>query len=307
MNPRAVPFDLKSLVFGRQAGRARMLPYLFLIPSLALIILIQFYPFATGVSYSLREGSLLKLEDFVGLQNYQKLPGIADFWRALGFSGLFALTNVVGSYLLGLGLALLLNLDIPGRKFFRIALLIPWILPSIVSVISWRWMIADQYGLVNMGLKLVGMNPIYFLSTENWASVSVIVVKIWRSYPFMMISCLAALQAIDRELYEAASIDGAGRWQLFRFITFPHIKNVSIVLWILMTIYSINDFDTIWLLTMGGPSYATENLIILAYRYTFGANKVGMGSTIAVITLLILLVLGTFMLNRQSKTAFDQE
>ena len=278
-----------------------------LIPSMLLLMLIQFYPFVTGVSYSLREGNLLKMSDFVGLQNYMRIPGMLDFWRALRFSVLFAAANVGGSYLLGLGLSMFMNQDFPGRKFFRIALLIPWILPSIVSVVSWRWMIADQFGLVNQVLRHLGMQPIYFLSTENWAIVSVILVKIWRSYPFMMISLLAALQAIDSELLEASAIDGAGRWQTFRFITFPHIKNVSIVLWILMTIYSINDFDTIWLLTMGGPSNATENLIVLAYRYTFGANKVGMGSTIAVVTLILLLILGTFMLNRQNKTSFDTD
>ncbi len=294
----------KGGVFNWHVNR-QLFPYLLLIPSLALILCIQFYPFVTGVAYSLQAGSLLKLQGWVGLFNYQQALGMADFWHSLGFSALFALFSVVGSYLVGLGLSLLLNLDIPFRRVMRVALLIPWILPSIVSVVSWRWMIADQYGLVNMVIKQFGGQPIYFLSSEHWAIVSVIVVKIWRSYPFMMISLLAALQAIDQEYYEAAAIDGAGKWQLFRYITFPHITNISIVLWILMTIYSINDFDTIWLLTQGGPSQATENLVVTAYRYTFGANNVGMGSAIAVITLLILLVLGSFMLRRQQKTAFD--
>src|SRR5690606_296369 len=171
------------------------------------------------------------------------------------------------------------------------------------SIVSWRWMIADQFGLVNRMLGLVHIGPIFFLSSENWAIFSVIMVKVWRSFPFMMLSILAALQAISVELYEAAAIDGANRWQSFRYITMPHLKNLSIVLWILMTIWSVNDFDTPWLLTQGGPSRATENLIVLAYRTTFGSNDVGIGSAIAFITMLILMVLAYLMLRRQDEAA----
>src|SRR5207237_6113772 len=139
-------------------------------------------PFTTGVLYSLQAGSLLKLQGYVGLDNYRQVPSMPDFWHAISFSALFAVCNVAGSYLIGLGLSLLLNQDFPFRRIFRVALLIPWILPSIVSVISWRWMIADQYGLANIILKALGGKPIFFLSTENWAIVAVIAVKIWRSY-----------------------------------------------------------------------------------------------------------------------------
>ena len=110
---------------------------------------------------------------------------------------------------------------------------------------------------------------------DGWAQVVVIAVKIWRSFPFMMLSLLAALQGIDRALYEAAAIDGASRWQNFLHITLPQLRNVSIVLCILMTIWTINDFETPFLITGGGPSNATENLILLAYRYTFARNQVG--------------------------------
>jgi ABC-type sugar transport system permease subunit len=119
---------------------------------------------------------------------------------------------------------------------------------------------------------------LFFLSDTKWAVVSVIVIKIWRSFPFTMISLIAALQTIDSSLYEAVSIDGANRWAAFRYVTFPGIKNISIVLWILMTIWSVNDFETPFLLMQGGPSNATENLIILAYKDTFARNTVGVGA-----------------------------
>ena len=133
--------------------------------------------------------------------------------------------------------------------------------------------------------------------------VAVIVIKIWRSFPFMMLSLLAALQVIDKSLYEAVKIDGANRWQVFWNITMPHIKNISIIQAILMVIWSINDFETPFLFTQGGPSNATENLILLSYRYTFGRNDVGRGSAVAIVTLVILALFATFMMRQQGKSA----
>lgn len=280
--------------------RVNVLPYALLIPSIALIAVIILYPLSTGLYYSLNEGSLLKLEGFVGLDNYRELLSRPDFRHALVFSAIFAVFSVIGSYVVGLGLALLLNQELPGRGFFRVALLLPWVIPSIVSIASWRWLIADQNGLVNQALGLVGVGPIYFLSTGDWAMFSVILIKIWRSFPFMMVSCLAALQSIDRDMYEAARIDGAGRWQSFRDITMPQIAGISVVMWILMTIWSVNDFETPWLLTQGGPSNATENLIVLAYKYTFTRNDVGVGSAIAVVSMIILMTLAFVLLRKQN-------
>jgi multiple sugar transport system permease protein len=279
------------------------LPYLLLLPSLTLICLIELYPFLTGVSYSFHKGTLLSAGNFVALDNYVRLFNSPDFYNSLSFSFLFALANVVFSYLIGLGLALFLNLDFPGRGVCRVLLLIPWIVPAVVSIVSWKWLIADRGGLVNIGLATFGLGPIYFLSQSGWAMVAVIVIKIWRSFPFMMLSLLAQLQVIDRTLYEAGKLDGAGHWQLFWHITLPHLKNISIVQAILMVIWSINDFETPFLLTQGGPSNATENLILLSYRYTFGRNDIGRGSAVAILTLILLMVLATLMLRQQRKVA----
>lgn len=274
-------------------------PYLLLLPSLVLIALINVYPFATGFLYSLQDGTLIQAGEFVGIANYSQLLSDPEFLHALWFSALFAFFGVLGSYAVGLGLALLLNQDIPARGFFRVSLLLPWIIPSIVSIVSWRWMIADQSGLVNQVLRILGIGPVYFLSSGGWAMFSVIVVKIWRSFPFMMLSLLAALQAINREMYEATAVDGAGPWQSFRFITFPLLVPVSIVLWILMTIWSVNDFDTPYLLTMGGPSNATENLSVLSYLDTFNRTQIGVGAAVAFTTMLILMVFAIIMLGTQ--------
>lgn len=284
----------------RGRRRTEWLPYWLVVPSLLLILVINLYPFATGFLYSLRDGTMLQEGNFVGLANYWALLGDSNFHHSLWFSVVFALGGVVGSYVMGLALALLLNKDMPFRGVLRVALLVPWIIPSIVSIISWRWMINDQSGVLNLALTAVGLEPVYLLSTERQAMFAVILVKIWRSFPFMMLSLLAALQTIDLTLYEAGQIDGAGRWQSFRYITFPHLRDLSIVLWILMTIWSVNDFETPFLLTGGGPSNATENLIVLAYRYTFRSNQVGSGTAVAFVTLVLLMILALVLLRRQT-------
>ena len=277
------------------------LPYLLLLPSILLIFIIELYPFIIGTSYSLHKGTLLKTGAFIGLDNYVHLFNSPDFYHSLYFSFVFAFFNVLFSYLSGLGLALFLNLDFPGRGFCRVALLVPWIVPAIVSIVSWKWLIADRGGLANIILQAFGIGPIYFLSESGWAMVAVTVIKIWRSFPFMMLTLLAALQVIDRNLYEAAKLDGANAWRLFWHITLPHLRNISIVQAILMVIWSINDFETPYLLTQGGPSNATENLILLSYRYTFGRNDVGRGSAVALLTLVLLMVLATLIMRQQRR------
>jgi ABC-type sugar transport system permease subunit len=302
MSTRTVSTRSGELTPTRPRRRFDTFPFLLLLPSALLIALINIYPFATGFYYSLQNGTLLQSGQFVGLANFVRLFTMPEFLNALRFSAIFAVFSVFGSWVVGLLLALLLNQEIPGRGFFRVALLLPWIIPSIVSIVSWRWMIGDQTGLVNVALGLFGIKPIYFLSTGSWATFSVIIVKIWRSFPFMLLSLLAALQTINRESYEAASIDGAGSWQAFRFITLPQLMPISIVLWILMTIWSVNDFETPWLLTQGGPSNATENLSVLAYRYTFNLNNVGIGAAISFFTMLMLMIFAIFLLRRQRQS-----
>jgi len=287
----------------RQGIRIDFLPALLLLPSILLIGAVIAWPLITGVGYSLHSGNLLRTGPFIGLDNYVTLANLDEFWHALRFSILFAVVNVICCYLLGLGIALLMDKDLPGRAFFRVAFLLPWIIPSIVSVVSWRWLIADQNAPVNLFLHLVGIDPIYFLSSDAWAQVVVFTVKIWRSFPFMLVSLLAALQGIDRSLYEAAAIDGASKWQTFWYVTMPQLKGISLVLCILMTIWTINDFETPWLITQGGPSGATENLILLAHRLTFARNQIGMGSAVSFVTFLILMALALLLLRQQREPA----
>ena len=300
---------VRASTFDRRVDRARsasavagsiVLPYALLIPSIALIAVIILYPLATGLFYSLNEGSLFRLDGFVGLSNYRDLLAKPDFRHALLFSGIFAVCSVIGSYVVGLGLALFLNQELPGRGFFRVALLLPWVIPSIVSIASWRWLIADQNGLVNQALGSVrrGTN----LLSEHGRLGDVL------GHPDQDLAQLPVHDGLlprrlakHRSRHVRSRQDRRrGRWQSFRDITMPQIVGISVVMWILMTIWSVNDFETPWLLTQGGPSNATENLIVLAYKYTFTRNDVGVGSAIAVVSMIILMTLALVLLRKQS-------
>ena len=282
-----------------RGSRIELLPLGFLLPTIALRGLVIFWPLVTGFGYSLYAGTMLKAGAFVGADNYLALAAEPDFWHALRFSAVFALANVCGCYLLGSGIALLLNGEMPARGVLRVVFLLPWTVPSIVSAVAWRWLVVDANAPVNMLLGAMGIGPVYFLSSDIWAQVVVFVVKIWRSFPFMMLSLLAVLQGIDRALHEATAIDGATRWQSFRYVTLPHLRNTSIILCILMTIWTINDFETPFLNTGGGSSFATKNLVELALRYAFARNQVRPGSAVSFITFLILAVLAIVLLRRQ--------
>jgi multiple sugar transport system permease protein len=178
--------------------------------------------------------------------------------------------SVVGEYLLGLGSALLLNRKMRGQAFFRVATLIPWLVPIIVAGMTWSWMLNPDFGIVNSMLKSWGLidHSINFLGDKNWAMATVIFVNIWRSFPYYTLSFLAALQAIPGELYEAASLDGAGSWRRFRSVTFPQLRSVSLIIVFIHLIWTAVNFDFIWVMTQGGPNYATVTLPILIYRYS---------------------------------------
>lgn len=279
----------------RRTWGRRLIPYGYITPSLLVLALVSLYPFVNGLYLSLTNSSLIAPGSFVGLDSFKTVVNSPDFTDAVGFTILFAMCAVLGSYTVGLLLALLLNGPVWGRGFFRAALLIPWVIPPVVSIVSWRWML-DQSGLINTVLTSLGGQPIYFLSTEGWAKISVIVVKIWVSFPFMMVSLLAALQAIPGDLYEAASLDGAGRLAAFRYITLPYLKMVTLISWILMTIYSVNDFTTIWLMTQGGPVNATQSLIVLAFKDAFQLSNAGLGSAVSVIAFIGMIALGLVLL-----------
>ncbi|BCP52368.1 transporter [Kaistia sp. 32K] len=270
-----------------------------MLPTLILLVVVVAFPLVSAMYLSMTKGSLMKTSGFVGWANYVSLFSNREFLSALRFTAIFAVTSIAGCYVFGLGIALLLQKTLPARGLLRVLFLMPWVIPSVVAVAGWRQVIGSEDALANLFLRAIGQNTVYFLSDDTWAVISVIVIKIWRSIPFVMLSLLAGLQAIDRSLYEAAAIDGANRVQTFFNVTLPQLKTVSIVLSLMMAIWSVNDFETVWLLTQGGPGYATQNLVVLSYLYTFKRSNVGLGTAIAIMTLVVLMVLIVMSLRQQ--------
>jgi len=281
----------------RKGGKleSKSLGYLMILPALFLMLLIQIYPLFTGISYSFQNYQLNRPKErgFIGFKNFiEILTSDEKFYSVLLFTFLNAFFVVLFSYVAGLVLALLLNRNIFGRGIFRAVVLLPWIISNSVSATNWTWLLNDQMGFINTSLKALGLidQSILFLADMTLAKMTVIVVGAWKSTPFMMIVLLAGLQGIPKELYESASIDGAGFWKSLRHITLPSIRSVTTMCTTLMFIWTFNNFETIYLLTAGGPNEATFVLPIHIYYTSFYRSKIGYGSAIAVIVLIIMMI-----------------
>jgi multiple sugar transport system permease protein len=256
-------------------------------PSIVILCLIGVYPIIYAVYQSLRSGTLISSGSFVGLANYKYVLTNSTFWSSARFTLIFTLAAVVGSYLVGLALALTFQAGFPGARIIKPLLLLPWVVPVVVSMTSWGWLIGTGQGLADEFTHALGLGDVGFLATPTNAVISVSVVKIWESFPFMLLVLGAAMETIDPTLYEAARVDGAGWWASTRHITLPLLRNVSFMTWILMAIFSVNDFPTVWLLTGGGPVGATQSLVVYAYELVFQEFHTGQGIAIAIFATLI--------------------
>lgn len=286
-------------------SRARRRPLILaalVLPSILLLVLVTAYPLVYAAGQSLRDGSLIDAGSFVGLANYQAVLTSDEFWRACRFTLVFTVVGVGGSWVIGLALALLLRDAVPGRSIFRVLLMLPWVVPVVVSSMAWNWLAATPQSPIPATLSALGIDAPAFLADPVLAAVTVCVFKVWISFPFMMLMTSAALASVDGTVYEAASMDGAGPFRQLRSITLPIIARPTYVSWILMTIFCINDFPTIYLLTGGGPIDATTSLIVLAYRAVFQDFQVGQGVSIAFLSTLAMIAV-SLILFRQIRKA----
>ncbi|MGN6744261.1 MAG: carbohydrate ABC transporter permease [Amnibacterium sp.] len=263
----------------------------FALPSLVLLLLLNLFPVIYAILQSLQSGtpSTLPWEaPFVGLDNYANVLTNHQFWASTLFTVIFTITGVFGSWVIGLALALLLRTKIPGNTVFKVLLLLPWIVPVVVSATAWNWLVATPQSPVPVILSLFGAGNANFLGNPVLAQVVVCVFKVWISFPFMMMMTSSALASVDTNVYEAAKMDGANGWQTFTGVTLPIISRSTYISWVLMTIFCVNDFPTIFLLTQGGPQNATTSLIVLAYQYAFQNFQTGPGTAVAFIMTVVL-------------------
>jgi len=274
-------------------------------PSVLLLLLINAYPLVSAANQSLHNGTLISSGSFVGLDNYKAVLTSPSFWQAAEFTLVFTIVGVFGSWAVGLGLALLLQTNIPGRGVFKVLLLLPWVVPIVVSATSINYLVATPSSPVPSLFHALGLGTPLFLANPTWAKVTVCVYKVWVSFPFMMLMASAALSSVPDTVYEAAQMDGAGAIARFRRITLPMIARPTYISWILMTIFCVNDFPTIYLLTGGGPISATTTLTVLAYRTVFQNFQVGPGVAIAFMMTLVLVVVSVVLYRQIRKAAFQ--
>ncbi|BER91860.1 sugar ABC transporter permease [Atrimonas thermophila] len=271
-------------------------PYWYFLLLLTLVGALMIYPLVDGVYLSFWRKNLLypAKDKLIWFGNYYRLLFKDElFWLAFKNSAIFTAASVFFEYLLGLGSALLLNSKyIRFKNLMRGIVLLPWVVPIAVNSLNWKWMLLPDYGFINQFLKTIGLGSLArgWLSDLNWVFPTVVLVNVWRSFPFYTVTILAGLTLIPRELYEAAHIDGANRWQVFRYITFPGIKGVSMVIVILHVVWTFANFDVIYLLTGGGPLHRTEVLPTYLYQQAFNYFKMGYAASIGVFIFLFLLI-----------------
>ena len=278
---------------------------LLVLPSLVLLVLLNAYPVVYAGIQSLRDGDLLNAGQFVGFENYLSVVQSSLFIRATMFTIVFTLVGVFGSWIIGLALALLLKTRIPANGLFKVLLLLPWVVPIVVSATSWNWLVATPQSPLPVITNALGLGNVLFLADPLMAQITVCVFKVWISFPFMMMMMASALASVDVNVYEAAKVDGASSWQTFRRITLPMIARPTFISWILMTIFCVNDFPSIFLLTGGGPVNATQTLVVLAYTTVFQNFQTGPGVAIAFIMTVVLVIIATLLYRQIRKVNIE--
>jgi multiple sugar transport system permease protein len=274
-------------------SRSGALPYVLLSPAVMATVIVVFYPMAQAIVTSLYQSILWKPRDihFIALDNYATLLHDPVFWSSLGRTAIWIGLTVPLQMLLGLITALLLNQEFRWRGLARSLILIPWALPSVVIGLMWAWIYNPQVGLLNDLMLRLGLlqSAVPWLANPDTALYAIIAALVWQGFPFFAIMILAGLQTIPASLYEAAEIDGASVWHQFWHITLPGLRGVLVTAVMLRIIWVANSVDVIYVMTGGGPGYATHTLPLYAFKRTYSSMDFGYGSALAVSFSVLLL------------------
>jgi len=291
-----------SLSLRRLLGPDWRMGFLFILPIVLLVLSLVAYPFSYAIYLSMTRKFVGMPPIFVGLENYIRLAHDGFFLRAVWNSFIFTFGSVVFKLGLGMLMALVLTSNIRFRSFFTGVLLVPWVAPTVVTALNFLWIYDGSLGVLNYLLvKVFRILPqgVGWLSEPYTAMASVIFVNIWRGFPFFGISFLAGMKAIPAELYEAAAVDGANVIQRFLHITLPALRNIVIIVVLLSTIWTFNDFGIVYILTRGGPGGATMVLPVFAYEMAFGAQRLGDAIAVALYMLpglaIVIVLLARYM------------
>lgn len=277
-----------------------MLPYLLLLPCFLVVIILYGYPMVLTFINSFNKVNLLTgSSDFIGLANYKSIFNDPQFYKSLSVTVKYTIITVFLKIFLGFLLAYLLSSNIFAKKQFRFLVLIPWAIPQVAVSTLWKWILDGRYGYINYFFMKLGItkSPILFLSDPNIAIYCAAFVDAWLGISFVSMMFLAALEQIPTSLYEASEIDGANKTRQFFDITLPGIRQTFVTILILVTIWTFNSFNVIYVLTQGGPMRSTETLIIKIYQEAFSRFNIGASSALTMIVVVILSLM-TFIYSR---------
>lgn len=276
----------------RLPDRISLFAYSLMLPTVLVVVGVIGYPFLFSVYISFTDRMVGSAGNWVGLDNFLSLFRAASFQTAIVNTVLIVVVSCALKLVIGLSLALALTRDIFGRSIMRLALMLPWAMPTFVAYLAWRSMFQPIGGGINVFLHETGLYPhmIDWLGQKSTAMISVIVAAVWRGFPFWFVSILAALQSIPKDLYEAAEIDGANGWDAFWAVTWPSILPVVLVTTLVSSIATANAFEHVWLLTQGGPSDATMVFPVLAYS-GMQTQRIGEAAAVSVSMFPVLIVL----------------
>ena len=273
------------------------LGFWFMLPAAGFLVLFLAYPLGLGVWMSFTDTRIGRPGVFIGIENYEWLLDNSIFWLSVFNTLLYTIVASVFKFAIGLYLAILLNENLPFKSLIRAAVLIPFIVPTVLSALAFWWIFDSQFSIISWSLKHIGVidHNINFLGDANWARFSVIFANIWRGIPFVAITLLAGLQTVSPSLYEAATIDGATRWQMFRRITFPLLTPIIAVVMTFSVLFTFTDFQLIWAMTRGGPVNATHLMATLSYQRAIISGFLGEGAAIS--TAMIPFLLAAIMVS----------
>ncbi len=270
-----------------------LLGYLLVAPLMLWLAGTIVYPLFSAIRISVLDIGIIGTGgNFVGFENYSKILGSDKFWSALGRSLIWVISNAIIQTVVAFATALILKQRFRGQGVARIWIILSWIVPTVVVVIIWRWLLGTSGGIINYALVTLGVvsQPVGFFGSGSGAFTTVILINSWRWFPLMAVILLAGMQGIPEDLYEAAAVDGASASQRFWHITLPSLQPVLFVLGLVGTLWSFNVFDVIWLFTKGGPSSATTTAPVFIYDTAFAGYRLSRSAAASVIMGLILLV-----------------
>jgi multiple sugar transport system permease protein len=279
------------------ARRQTLIAYGLLAPAMLLVAGLIVYPLYTVLETSLRVGrapNIARLDRLpLGLGNYWRALTDEAVWHSAGVTVVYAVGTIAPAFAIGLLLALLLNREFPGRRWLRSLMLLPWAVPGVVAAIAFLWMFDSSYGVVNAQLRKLGLATadIAWFVNGDTALFAVILPTVWKCFPFFSLTLLAALQSVPQTLYEAARVDGASPFQIFRNVTWPGIRGAAALALVLQSLWVVKDFDLVFATTGGGPSRATQTLSLLVYEEAFQFFRMGYASAIGVLMLILCAVL----------------